>query len=166
MDWASIGVSPSLVGPGKANRGRDWRGAARCGEGCRQQRRGLWLPPLLFREQLRRGRAEPGTAGLGEAGRGKAGLGEGCDSSTEGFGSPCCSLSGAVTARRGMAWRGEVGPGLARRGMARADDLSTEPFGALCWVLWNPVMAGRDLARHGLPRRGCPRPDLERQGMG
>jgi len=154
MDWASIGVSPSLVGPGEANRGRDWRGAARRGKGCKQQRRGHRLPPLLFREQFWLGRARSGVVGRGRAELGRAWPGAMRQSHRRWHGGPTglpCHPHGwfphgsARRARVGRAWRGCVGQGGLRQGLR-------QQHGGLRLSLLLSLRVA--LARTGRPWRG------------
>jgi hypothetical protein len=77
------------------------------------------------------------------------------DSSKEGLGSPCCSLSRVDEARRGSARFGVAGSGAAT-----VADGSTEGLGSPCCSLWRV-----DLARPGTVLYGKTGSGLTKSGM-
>ncbi|NBS93204.1 MAG: hypothetical protein EBS91_04340 [Betaproteobacteria bacterium] len=96
MYWASSGVSPSKAERGSAGPGSAWqakvdhgaarRVAARATDGGTE---GLLAFPAILTDG--RGLEWPGALGGGMAKHGRIRRGMGCDSSTEGYGPPCCS---------------------------------------------------------------------------
>lgn len=181
MRWAAPCVSPSVASLDDARMGRARRGTDRLGV-AEPSTEGLRAFPAGFIE-LRLALASPGMfrqgvawcsmARSGQARLGWACFGNSCDSSTEGHGSPCCSLgsrcrygvAGRSGVRRVPAWLGMARPAVARHGMAPAADSSAGGFGSLRCSHWRADKVRMGALRLGSPGCGMVVSGPVRQGL-